>query len=203
MLNTITVQFERVVYDKHDIVVKYGFMSINYFLELVIIMCYRLKFVNASVIGNADFQKGILLLSEVLNQVEKSGLPLKNRHKLEGLRCEFIRMHRVLDYCVLLEETSAEEFTANERLNQIREGIRTLIYQREFYGLDKDREVGKLFDEFFSLKPKKGLYSCDHPRFNDLKYVDFLFVWRSHSWRVCQDGHFYAADENADKCPEC
>ena len=113
-------------------------------------------------------------------------------------------MHRIIDYCVMLQHTPAQKLKENERQRQICGEICTLIYRRDVYRLEEDRKVDELLNEFFSLELKKGSYSFDDSTFDKIKYIDFLYNVSTHGWLVCKTGHIYhAVDENDVTCSEC
>lgn len=193
------IHFSHVLCDKHDIINKQDMAAIDYFTELFNIIGRRLSSASAELTKRDDFQKGVKLLSDVLNRVELKVL-LKNKPMLNGLRSELIRFQRSFDFCVLLQETSTKKLNKDGRLKQITEEIRALLYKPEVFGVKKDRQLDRLFQEW---KTESNIERHDDPTFNELKYKDFLSQVSIYNWLVCRNKHFYHSVDESAKCPEC
>jgi hypothetical protein len=198
------IEFLQCVYDNVDIIDNVDVAVIHYFTEVFNTISRRLNSTDAALLEGDDFKEGKKLLSEVLDRVELKNL-LKNKCIMVGLRLELIRMHRVLDYCVLLRKVGAEKLKRNSQLQEICETMKALIYEPREFSFKKDRQLDQLFQEFLSVEPNNGQYSFNNDAYTKIRYADFLEDVSIYHWRVCTNKHLYQCNPRMKNshCPEC
>lgn len=175
---------------------------LRYFVDLCNLIGHRLSASSVELIASPEYQKGIELVSQVLHRIDLKVF-LYNTRTMTGLRGELIRMHRILDYCTLLQETPVECREANERLKAIQEEISSSIYKPESFKLSTDARLDALFQEFLRVESNNGRYSFNDPVVVEMKWSNFLNKISLNDWYICKSNHFYHSLLQNPICPEC
>lgn len=175
----------------------------DYFTEIFNIIGRRLASINEDMVAAPATQKAITFLCFILNRIE-SKLLLTNMLVMEGLRCEIIRFHKILNYGILLNETSNKKLKKVPKLRELCNEMEKLLYNNSKFTTVKEEKLEKLFDEFSKISSSKITWNYRNELTTKVTSMHFLDPFKATAWFICSEGHYYCSYDSLIRlCPEC